>query len=93
MKHLDGLKRPFVEVDGNKLTIAVQDGSVLENGVNGIQALDMISIVYDLFSMLNEDFPCDENEDTIYYLTRAYSKQAERTRDRTNRGVEGKEEL
>ena len=89
MKHLDGLKRPFVEVDGNKLTIAVQDGTVSENGYNGLQAYDIIHLVADMFKSLNEEIPCRENDDTLYYLARAYTSQLERNANRIKRDVEG----
>ena len=93
MKHLDILKRPFVEVDGNRLTIEVQDGTISENGYNGLQAYEMIHLLSDLFKSLNNDFPCRENDDTLYYLARAYTSQLERNSDRMLRGVEGKYEL
>jgi len=90
MKHLNALARPFVEVDGNKVTITVQDGIVSKNGVNGIQAFEMISLLKVLFTSLNTEFPCNENEDTLYYLARAYSSQLKRNTDRVERGVESK---
>jgi len=93
MKHLKKLERTFVEVHGNKLILTVQDGTVLKEGVNGIQAFEIIPVLKDLFSSLNDEFPCSENDDTLYYLAQAYTSQLKRNRDREERGVEGKYEL
>jgi len=90
MKHLNGLNIPYVEVDGNKLIVTLQDGTVSENGYNGIQVSEMILVLKEIFSALNKELPCRENDDTLYYLARAYTCQLERNADRTERGVEGK---
>ena len=91
MKHLKKLEGDFVKVNKNKITFTIQDGTIPKNGVNGMQAMDVINTLRELFVSLNEAFPCEENIRTIGHLDRARHWQTLRTIDRTNRKVEGKE--
>jgi hypothetical protein len=91
MKYIQNLAKEFVEIDGNKITFIIQDGTIPEVGVNGIQAMDMILILRELFDAMNKDFSCRENSLTITHLDEAYNWQMRRTHERELRGVEGKE--
>lgn len=100
MKHLEYAKnqlndniKKYCDINGNKLSLIIQHGVVSENGVNGMQANDMMGFLYHLFYSLNKDFPCFENSMTLDHLMRAIKFQEARTFDRINRGVEGKNEL
>lgn len=85
--------REFIEVtDENAVAFAVQDGPIGENGVNGIQAVDIVKFGGAVIASLNEDFPCKENEETLRHIDAAVFYQDERTKDREERGVEGKDE-
>jgi|LakMenE01Jun11ns_1017448.scaffolds.fasta_scaffold8945310_1 hypothetical protein len=68
----------------------IQSDPISEVGLNGIQAVDMLEYVKCLFESLNESFPCRENSLTITKIEEAIHWQHARTRDRLNRGVEGK---
>ena len=81
IKYVDALKGRFVESDGNKLIITVQDGTVSEYGANGLQSHEVILLLRDLFTHLAVDVPCRENDDTLYYLARALTSQLEKTTD------------
>src|SRR5574343_1102155 len=68
----------------------IQSDPISEVGINGCQALDMLKYVKCLFESLNEAFPCRENSLTITKIEEAIHWQDARTKDRLNRGVEGK---
>lgn len=96
MKHLKQAKfkmldedAKFISIDGNKITFTIQDGTVKEAGVNGLQASDLLEYCMELFNSLNSEFSCAENHVTITFIKKALEAQYERTRDRTERGVEG----
>lgn len=78
-----------IHVNGCQLTIEVQDGPIKEVGVNGIQVTDILLYLSEVYISLNNAFPCKENIATISSIKDALRFQAERTRDRERRGVEG----
>ena len=90
MKYIQNLQDKYVEVNGNKITFTIQDGTVPDAGENGLQAMDIIYILRELFDAMNKDFPCRENALTITHLDEAYHWQLRRTVERQKRGVEGK---
>ena len=92
MKYVQGLTDEFVEVNGNKITFTLQDGTIPEVGVNGMQVSNMIVVLRQIFETLDNDFPCEENKKTIKALQEAFYWQFMRTLDREKRGVEGKYE-
>jgi hypothetical protein len=79
----------YVRHDKNSISFTLQDGPVKEKGVNGCQVTDIIAVAKHMIERLNKKFPCTENETTLFHLQEAIDAQTERTRDRTNRGVEG----
>lgn len=58
-------------------------------GVNGVQAVDILEYVKNLFQSLNDAFPCRENSLTITKIEEAIHWQDARTKDRLKRQVEG----
>ena len=90
----------YIEITNNKdlkgvppiVHFAIQSDPVGEVGVNGCQARDMLEYVYNLFTSLNNEFPCRENADTLQHIALALQYQDARTLDRENRKVEGKNE-
>ena len=85
-------KSKFVKLEGNTISFQIQDGVIPENGVNGIQATDLMIFVKNLFESLDDSFPCPENHGTISHLSKAINWQEKRTQDRIKRQVEGKNE-
>lgn len=73
-----------------KSIIKWQQGTVAENGVNGMQVVDVLIETYNHVKQLDKDFPCEENKCTLMNLLRAIDSQQARTEDRVDRGVEGK---
>lgn len=69
-----------------------QEGTIKENGVNGLQIQDVIIQTLERVENLNDVFPCKENEKTIYGLKIALKAQFDRDLDRRERNVEGKYE-
>lgn len=70
----------------------IQSDPIGEVGYNGCQVVDMLTYVKCLFESLNDVFPCRENSLTITKLEEAIHWQDARTKDRENRGVEGRNE-
>ena len=96
MKHLQEAQEvednKYIHVKGNEVKFIIQDGPIKEVGENGCQATDMLDFVKELFTSLNNAYPCQENRNTITYLNKARFQQKLRTADREKRGVEGKSE-
>lgn len=81
----------FVNISGNnEITFKIQDGVISENGINGIQASDLIEYTLELIKSLNNEFPCRENSLTITKLEESLFFQKARTIERIKRNVEGK---
>ena len=80
----------FLSVKGQKVTFSIQSGPVKEFGRNGLDATDIIRFTIGLYRSFNNAQPCRENSCTITKLEEALHWQESRTRDRVNRGVEGK---
>lgn len=82
--------------DGDEMSLAriqFQNGPVDENGVNGITNESLLAIVIDrLQGFQSGPYACQENEEALAATEAALEKLMDRTRDRLNRGVEGKNE-
>jgi len=91
---------PFIQLENVEdikgiapiVKFTIQSDPVKEVGINGVQALDMLIYVKCLFESLNEAFPCRENSLTITKIEEAIHWQHARTKNRIQRGVEGKNE-
>lgn len=71
--------------------ISFQHGAIQENGINGCQNEDLISIVIErLQDFQNGDFPCRENAIALTHLETALLWLNKRTAGRIERDVEGK---
>ena len=80
----------FIKVEGNTVTINIQEGTIPEAGVNGLQITDVVEYCKEVYTALNNNYPCIENSATINHLQMALNWQELRTRDRERRNVEGK---
>lgn len=75
-------------------TIKMQHGAIKENGINGIQNVDLLNIVIDnLQHFQNGKFKCRENAIALTHLETALLWLNKRTADRKARGVEGTNNL
>lgn len=85
----------FVSVDHDKniLSFAIQNGPVKENGVNGCQVDTLIHAAKAMIIGLNEKFPCRENALAVTKLDEAIHWLEARTKDRTQRNVEGTNQI
>ena len=71
-------------------TIRFQKGGVYESGINGLTNEALLAIVLDrLTSFQAGRFACSENAIALTKVSEAIEWLHARTRDRTNRGVEG----
>jgi hypothetical protein len=82
----------YVRHDVNSISFTIQNGPIKENGVNGCQVDQLISVAALMLSGLNEKFPCEENDWAIRHLDYALRWLDLRRRDRERRGVEGRSE-
>lgn len=73
--------------------LVFQSGPVKTSGVNGITSEALLAVLIDRTTVLNDKFPCKENEDALAYLKGALEAFESRTKDRIERNVEGKNEL
>lgn len=80
----------YVRHDVNSLSFTLQNGPVKVHGVNGCQVSEVIAAAKKIIEGLNTDFPCRENAMTITKLDEALMWQEKRTKDREERGVEGR---
>lgn len=73
--------------------INFQNGPIGENGVNGISDESLLAIVADrLEGFESGEFACQHNALALTFVREAMYKLHNRTRDRIERGVEGKSE-
>jgi hypothetical protein len=85
--------RPSAKGDGILQEIKFQKGPIQENGVNGVQNEDLLSIVIDrLVGFQTSGFECEENERALDCCIEACAALQLRTAKRKARGVEGKSE-
>ena len=84
---------PYIKVnnDTDEITIKVMTSPVSEGG-NGAQFTDIVNMSLQMLQYLNNKFPSRENALTITKLEEALMWQEKRTKDRVERGVEGKNE-
>ena len=82
----------YVVIDhsANQILFKIQNGPILENGVNGCQVDTIIETALLIIRGLNQKFPCRENSLTITKLEEALHWSRARKKDRIERGVEGK---
>lgn len=74
--------------------IKFQHGPIKENGVNGIQNVDLLNIVIDnLQHFQNGKFACRENAIALAHIETALLWLNKRTADRIKRNVEGTNNL
>jgi len=70
-----------------------QDGPVGEVGLKGCQNEDLLAIVIDRLECFQAGpFKCDENHFALGFVKKAVDCLEQRTADRRERGVEGKNE-
>lgn len=69
--------------------IPFQKGSIKTNGRNGVMIEELLEVVLDRLSVLNDKFQCKENEVAIFHIYEALDALDNRTRDRIARQVEG----
>lgn len=79
----------YVRQDKNSLSFTLQNGPIKENGVNGCQVDTIIESAMIIIRKLNDNYPCEENNQAIYSLGCALDSLAKRTADRVKREVEG----
>lgn len=79
----------YVDHDVNMISFRIQNGPVLEKGVNGCQVDTLIEAAKTILEGLNQKFPCKENQSAITKLDAALAWLEERKNKRELRGVEG----
>lgn len=73
------------------INIKFQEGTIPENGVNGCQIEDVIDVLVERLNGFQQgQFPCGENAYAIQMLSMAKQALVQRTKRRTEAGMEGK---
>ena len=81
------------EIDGLRIPLRMQHGTLLENGVNGLMLEQLLFVVKDrLEDFQAGDFACEENEIALIATKNALDMLEARARARIAQGVEGKHE-
>lgn len=76
---------------GGKVDVMFQNGTIPENGINGVTQEALLAIVIDrLRSFQDGPFANDYNQTALDYCNGALKALKARTTDRLARGVEGK---
>ena len=88
LNHIKFVNYPEERLVSN-LDIKFQEGTIKENGENGVQFTALIEIALEILKKLNNNFPCRENAITITKIEEALMWQERRTKEREKRGVEG----
>ena len=70
--------------------IQFQNGTIPENGINGVTNEAVLDLLAMRIRALNQKFPCRENSIAITKIEEARLWLQERTRVREDQGVEGK---
>jgi len=77
----------------NMISFRIQNGPVGKNGINGCQVDTVIEASKLIITGLNKQYPCRENAMAITKLDEALMWLDKRTKERSNRGVEGENKL
>ena len=90
---LSGAYRVFNRKTGDTIiSIPIQNGTVLNKGVNGVSVEDILFIaIQELESHAAGPFPCKETSEALAHSHQALGWLISRTRNRIARQVEGKE--
>lgn len=72
--------------------IKFQDGTIPDNGENGLQIEDALQQCVDRLNKYQSEVPCRENAVAITHIETAILWLNKRTQDRLSRGVEGTKE-
>jgi hypothetical protein len=84
------LVEPYIVVTPESVNFQGQRGPVKEFGVNGCQIDDVLTFALGTLQAMNKKFPCRENSIAITKLQECLHWLNERTRNRIERKVEGK---
>jgi len=83
----------FIRVEDETVMFKLQAGNVADYGVNGVQCEEMLEFVGGYLKTLDGHYPSEYNKKAIEHINMAIANLNLRTKDRVERGVEGKEEL
>lgn len=78
-----------ITAKGSTISFTIQDGPIKEVGFNGVQIDRVIEFAANLLRIFNKKSPCRENSCAITHLDEAMMWLEKRTKDRTERKVEG----
>lgn len=76
----------------NNYDIKFQDGTIPENGKNGLYVEEALQQCVDRLNKYQSELPCRENAVAITHIETAILWLNRRTQDRLSRGVEGTKE-
>lgn len=77
--------------DKNISKLDFQKGPINVHGVNGLTFESLLSVMIHRLNLLNSKFHCKENDLALSNMQSALDALLSRTKDRSNRGIVGKE--
>ena len=80
-------------MSGSIYDIKFQEGTVSDNGKNGLQIEEALQQCVDRLNTYQSELPCRENAVAITHIETAILWLNKRTQDRLSRGVEGTKEV
>lgn len=80
-------------MSGSIYGIKFQEGTVSDNGKNGLQIEEALQQCVDRLNTYQSELPCRENAVAITHIETAILWLNKRTQDRLSRGVEGTKEV
>ena len=97
LNKMSEVTKPFISIENVEdvqgvspiVKFTIQSDPIGVVGINGVQAVDVLEYVKNLFTSLNDALPCRENSLTITKIEEAIHWQDARTKDRLKRQVEG----
>ena len=83
----------MITISQPHMRINFQNGPIKENGVNGVQAVDVLNIVKLYLEECNRLGPCIETQNMIEHIESALAWDKVRTERRVAQNVEGTNEV
>ena len=83
----------FCYTENMNYDIKFQEGTVKDNGVNGLQVEEALQQCVERLNQYQSEVPCRENAIAITHIETAILWLNKRTEDRKKRGVEGTHEV
>lgn len=80
----------IINLPEKSVALSFQQGPIPNHGVNGVTNESILAVLIHRTTILDEQFPSSFNKEAIEHMKKALQSFENRTKNRINRGVEGK---